>query len=45
MKPRLSHLPSVGLTLVALLLALPVLALVSAWLLVDHVAIGILREM
>lgn len=45
MKPRLSHLPSVGLTLLALLLALPVLALVSAWLHVDYVAIGILREM
>ena len=45
MKPRLSHLPSVGLTLLALLLALPVLALASAWLHVDHVAIGILREM
>ncbi len=45
MTSRPSYLLSAGLTLLALVLALPVLALLSAWLYIDHAALNILREM
>lgn len=45
MKSPPSNLLSVVLTLLALVLALPVLALLSAWLHIDHAALNILREM